>query len=211
VADDLRREARALVESRRRWRRHAVCARYRFVVGGLSHGEYVTASRGWVGGLVNLTMPPATTAGDQSRDRSRVVSFNPVVMPISRTLLYAPLLTEIPMPEREHSEAWLSPMPECSARQQRLRRWEAQEAVYAMRSSVYPCDAARHARRASTAGSATGWGAASARRSVSRKPQSWSSSPWLGSQSFGAMGPRMRSYHYVIATHLSSIPCLRAG
>jgi hypothetical protein len=162
VADDLRREARALVESRRRWRRHAVCARYRFVVGGLSHGEYVTASRGWVGGLVNLTMPPATTAGDQSRDRSRVVSFNPVVMPISRTLLYAPLLTEIPMPEREHSEAWLSPMPECSARQQRLRRWEAQEAVYAMRSSVYPCDAARHARRASTAGSATGWGAASA-------------------------------------------------
>jgi hypothetical protein len=40
------------------------------------------------------------------------VSFNQVVMPISRTLLYSLLWTEIPMPEREYSDACLSPMPE---------------------------------------------------------------------------------------------------
>jgi hypothetical protein len=54
-----------------------------------------------------------------------LVSFNQVVMSISRPLLYCPLWTVIPLPEREDGDACLSPMPECSARQQRLGRWQA--------------------------------------------------------------------------------------
>jgi hypothetical protein len=34
-----------------------VSALYKFVIGGMSHGEYATASSGCVGGLVSLTMP----------------------------------------------------------------------------------------------------------------------------------------------------------
>jgi hypothetical protein len=44
--------------------------------------------------------------------RLQEVSFNQVVMSISRTLLYFPLWTVIPLPEREDDDACLSPMPE---------------------------------------------------------------------------------------------------
>jgi hypothetical protein len=39
-------------------------------------------------------------------------SFNQVVMPIARTLLYSPLRTDMFMAEREDGNACMSPMPE---------------------------------------------------------------------------------------------------
>src|SRR5262245_23805769 len=51
-----------------------------------------------------------------------------------------------------------------------------------------------------TVGNATGLGASSANPSLSRSPKRWSISPWHSSQSFGSMGTRMNSYHYLIDT-----------
>jgi hypothetical protein len=51
-----------------------------------------------------------------------------------------------------------------------------------------------------TAGNATGLGASSASPSLFRMPKRWSISPWHSSRSFGSMGTRMSSYHYLLET-----------